>query len=265
MTAPDVPKRSARPLYISLTVWATCAFLYSAYEEEIGEALWLMAALPFLALLVAAAGFILWSLFALFRDRLRSLPAYMTLAVIAVTMICFQQELPAKIRWKFDLTPQQRRIASLPKYQRHIDALNRLPKYRTREYCRKNDCSIDDSIRDGVLRVSFIERAGILDNYTAIVYDPSGFVMRANELKSDLSTTGDYQLFRVKRLFGGDLFWAEPLGENWYRCGFTQPALLSLTYWRRYYRALFAGAGAAKSNPSTDLGRGCSGSSGTAS
>ncbi|MBC8140326.1 MAG: hypothetical protein H7Y38_02665, partial [Armatimonadetes bacterium] len=60
---------------------------------------------------------------------------------------------------------------------------------------------------------------GILDNYTAIIYDPTGAVMQAN--RYNYSNWDDPAFAKVKRMFGGDLVWAEPFGGGWYRCGFT--------------------------------------------
>lgn len=71
------------------------------------------------------------------------------------------------------------------------------------------------------LRIAFVQPGGILDNYTAVIYDPSGLVMQANLLKPNAASWNDPKLARVKKLFHGDLVWAEPLGGPWYRCGFT--------------------------------------------
>jgi hypothetical protein len=71
------------------------------------------------------------------------------------------------------------------------------------------------------LRVAFPWPGGILDNWCGVVYDPSGLVMKARPLKPDLSSLGAPDLQKVRALFGGDLFYCEPLGGNWYFCSFT--------------------------------------------
>ena len=69
-------------------------------------------------------------------------------------------------------------------------------------------------------RIAFVQSGGLLDNYTAIVYDPTGLVMQANKFE-DYSKWDDPKLRHVKKLFGGDLRWAEKLRGPWYLCGFT--------------------------------------------
>lgn len=76
-----------------------------------------------------------------------------------------------------------------------------------------------DTTDPSVVRVAFPEPGGMLDNYTALVYDPTGLVMKANDV-------GPHDLHDAKhaayvKLFGGDMISARPLGGGWYRCGFT--------------------------------------------
>lgn len=108
-------------------------------------------------------------------------------------------------------------------YDHVIAELNKLPKQNRARYCENNGCRLDESADDGVMRVSFLEPGGLLDNYTAVVYDPSGLVMKANQLKITGAGANwyDARFSKVKKLFGGDMFRAEHLRGNWYRCGFT--------------------------------------------
>ncbi|MEQ1821941.1 MAG: hypothetical protein ABL949_05495 [Fimbriimonadaceae bacterium] len=65
-----------------------------------------------------------------------------------------------------------------------------------------------------------ISRGGILDNWTAYVYDPTGLVLKSREYKS-WSNMKEPRFKDVRELFGGDLLWAEPLGQDWFLVGFT--------------------------------------------
>lgn len=71
------------------------------------------------------------------------------------------------------------------------------------------------------LRVAFSQPGGILDNWNAIVYDPSGLVMRASEFKSDRSNWDNPSLAQVKMLFGGCLVYCKHISGNYFLCGFT--------------------------------------------
>ncbi len=63
--------------------------------------------------------------------------------------------------------------------------------------------------------------AGFLDNWVGIIYDPTGEVLKSNDLKRDYSNWNDPKLAPVKELFGGDMQSAEHLWGDWYFCGFT--------------------------------------------
>ncbi len=72
-------------------------------------------------------------------------------------------------------------------------------------------------------RVSF-SWGGIIDNWHGVIYDPSGRIMRCN--KSDPRFPGqgprdDEELGKIRMIFGGTLYKAEPLGNYWYLCWFT--------------------------------------------
>ena len=67
-------------------------------------------------------------------------------------------------------------------------------------------------------RVAF-EPAGMLDNWSGIVWDPSHEVMKANGFDP---RTGRFRaLERVTKLFGGDLVGCRRLGGDWFECTFT--------------------------------------------
>ena len=62
---------------------------------------------------------------------------------------------------------------------------------------------------------------GKLPNSGTINGQSTDSVMRANKFKGDYSNFDDPNLRAVKKLFGGDMVWATPLGKHWYRCAFT--------------------------------------------
>ena len=68
------------------------------------------------------------------------------------------------------------------------------------------------------VRVAF-NPGGLLDNWTAILYDPSGLVMQANGF--DRKTGRVAAPDGVTKVFGGDLIGCDPLWGDYYRCSFT--------------------------------------------
>lgn len=71
------------------------------------------------------------------------------------------------------------------------------------------------------IRIAFLVPGGVTDNWTGIVYDPSGAVLQANTFAADWSNWDDAALATVKSLFGGDLYRCEHLEGPFYRCFFT--------------------------------------------
>jgi hypothetical protein len=70
------------------------------------------------------------------------------------------------------------------------------------------------------VRVAFQQPGGLLDNWTAIVYDPTGLVMDINRCKS-YDEWRSPKMAHVRGLFGGDLQSAQHLEGFWYLCSFT--------------------------------------------
>jgi hypothetical protein len=68
----------------------------------------------------------------------------------------------------------------------------------------------------GVTRVAF-SRGGILDNWSAVVYDPSRELDKVNRSAPFWA----HGRLPVTDLFGGDLLVANHLSGPWYSCGFT--------------------------------------------
>ncbi len=68
------------------------------------------------------------------------------------------------------------------------------------------------------IRVAF-NPAGFLDNWSGIIYDPTGDVMQANGF--DPVTGKFFAPDRVTKLFDGDLVNCRHLWGNYYDCSFT--------------------------------------------
>ena len=68
------------------------------------------------------------------------------------------------------------------------------------------------------IRVAF-NPAGMLDNWSGIIYDPTGDVMLANGF--DPKTGKFFAPERVTKIFGGDLVGCRHLWGSYYDCSFT--------------------------------------------
>lgn len=108
--------------------------------------------------------------------------------------------------------------------------------YTRFEYDKKYYVSVIDSLRRGEtpicdqvhcivedksLPMLVFQWDGLLDNWNGICYDPTGLVMKANDLKDDWSNRNDPELTRATSLFGGTLYRVRPLYDHWYFCVFT--------------------------------------------
>ncbi len=85
-------------------------------------------------------------------------------------------------------------------------------------HARRTENGIEYEIDTGPpVRFAF-EPDGFLDNWSGIVYDPSGDVLLADGFDSD----GKFKApDRVTKLFGGDLVSCSHFFGHYYRCGFT--------------------------------------------
>lgn len=76
------------------------------------------------------------------------------------------------------------------------------------------------------LRVAFVCWRGFApDNWGAIVYDPTGLVLRANEIPIDIDAKrwelADPAAKRARMLFGGGIVYARHIRGHWYYCQFS--------------------------------------------
>jgi hypothetical protein len=107
-----------------------------------------------------------------------------------------------------------------PWYEQTVEQLQQIPRsqYKDQFYHLDNGVIVDQG---PPLRIAFQLPGGLLDNFQAIVYDPSEYVMRANQFKADWSNWNDTELKPVKELFGGEMFHCDLIEDNWYLCSFT--------------------------------------------
>ncbi len=71
------------------------------------------------------------------------------------------------------------------------------------------------------LKVVFVFKAGVVDNWVGLVYDPSRFVEKTKEFKLNSPSWNDKRFEDVKGLFGGDMYDCNLIEESWYICSFT--------------------------------------------
>jgi hypothetical protein len=70
------------------------------------------------------------------------------------------------------------------------------------------------------LRVAFVQPGRITDNFFAVVYDPTGYVMMGKRRTGE-EVWGDQYFLHAGSLFGEPISKAEHLGGPWYWCRFT--------------------------------------------
>jgi hypothetical protein len=69
---------------------------------------------------------------------------------------------------------------------------------------------------------AFIYKSGVVDNWTAIVYDNSGILENGIDIiKNNKKYMEIEDYYKIKKLFGGDLYSIKKLEEKWYLCIFT--------------------------------------------
>lgn len=189
-------------------LWLLLFVASCVFADELNEALFLLSGLWWLALVGAGLVLAGWSVVLLVRSR--TWPALLPGAVVGG---CIASLLLGGAGWSRPLRFQLAR----PGYEAQLARILAAPAAERQRVAGK-DCHLDPG---PPLRVAFIQPGSLLDNYTAVVYDPTGLVLQANQFRPDWSNWNDPRLLPVKKLFGGDLVWAEHLQGPWYRCGFT--------------------------------------------
>jgi hypothetical protein len=110
-----------------------------------------------------------------------------------------------------------------PRYEAVVDSLQRSlpPAYPQHLYPRR-----EFYLAAGPpLRVAFRLPDGLLDNYSAFVYDPTGAVMLVNGYNYRVERHRRYvaasRVDSIVELFDGEIVWCKPKGGPWYLCRFT--------------------------------------------
>jgi hypothetical protein len=70
------------------------------------------------------------------------------------------------------------------------------------------------------IRVAIPLPGGLLDNFQAIVYDPSGEVGQLRQFKLN-PHWDDPEFNYLRNLFGGEMFYCAPIEKHWFYCWFT--------------------------------------------
>ena len=200
---------------VKYLLWANIAWILSTissvfFQDEVRAALWVGFALWWLALYATGGLLTICASILLTKTRSRrfSLFALAVAPVVVSSLIHFSGD-----HWAHVLHFQLNKGY----YEAQVVVILAAPPVQ-RIQLVGNDCFLDDG---PPVRVAFKIPGGILDNFTAVVYDPTGRVMEVDQLRSEPLLWKNPNSMPIRRLFGGDLIFAEPLGGLWYRCGFT--------------------------------------------
>lgn len=203
--------RSAKHLSRISLIWLVLLLFSICFGDELFAALWVLVGVWWLALYAAGATLAVWALVLLVKAHPSRRPGFAIPLLVPIT--AFLLQCLVGTGWVFAL----RFSFSRPRYEAAVARIQAAAPAQ-RDKVAGRDYNVDPG---PPLRVAFVQPGSVLDNYSAIVYDPTGLVMKANQFKGDWSNWNDPKLAHVKKLFGGDLVWAEHLGGPWYRCGFT--------------------------------------------
>jgi hypothetical protein len=89
-------------------------------------------------------------------------------------------------------------------------------EYDTSYYENLNGALVD---KGPPIRVAIVLPGGLLTSFQAVVYDPSGKVGQLQQFKSD-PNWDDPELNYLKKLFGGGMYYCEPMVKFWFYCKF---------------------------------------------
>lgn len=199
-----------RPLLVCIAAWLVALILTVVFDPEIRAALWVGAILGWGVLDVAGVALAIRAFrLAARAPRSRRLGRFLLAVVAIFALAAFHL---AGDHWAFLLRFRLARAA----YEARVARIEAdLPAGRVG---RVEDCLIEPG---PPLRVAFILPGGILDNFEAVVYDPTGAVLRGNATRDDPARWHDPASAPIRGFLGGTLISAESLGGPWYRCKFT--------------------------------------------
>ena len=191
-----------------VVIWCLCILIRCLFWYEISNLLWITIIWIDMLLLFFGIFLAVASLILLYRRRSRRKNTVFAILITAFIVI----------RW---ITPYGQYSGIYFRFWRNSyqyeQVVNEIIKGTPEEECRPRPYRID---KGPPMRVAFLW-GGIVDNWNGIIYDPTGYVLKANQLKRDFSNWDDPEMYPVRMLFGGELYYAKHLGGNWYFCLFT--------------------------------------------
>lgn len=197
-------KTHSKLIFILSLVWLLTACLRFLFYHELNDVLWMLTFLVDGAFLLFGLGL------AIALVCLRSLTSIISSACLLAFAGAF---FFTSVGWKTGTLFRFWRLQS--QYEQQVAEILQLPDVEAEG--RKGSVIVD---LGPPRRIAF-SWGGIIDNWTGIVYDPSGEVLKAQNFKEDWSNWDDPSLQHVRRLFGGDLRSAWHLWGPWYYCAFT--------------------------------------------
>lgn len=205
---------SGKLLTRGVLLWGAVGLLIAFATQILFENFWIQAAFAPLAWAVAGAVMIVLRLWGLRRAETRraalaSAGAVVFVAVVVVGLSPFAAQLGAQMVENYRFGQHRAVYESI-----------------VAEVAAKQE-EAGHHTRDGVpylvdpgppLRIAFPWPGGGVVGWCGAVYDPSGEVMRANDLLPDHSNWDEPRLAEIRALFGGNLTDCHPLADEYYVC-----------------------------------------------
>jgi hypothetical protein len=195
---------------LSVKIALPAALTVAAFFSPLGEYLWLLSGLIPLLLAAASIGCILFAIANwASQRRLVFLVGALMFAALSI-FLKLNPNFTRDVRFALHRASYEEKVRIILQTKaegRDIDKL----KISDLAY-------IDDG---PPVRVSFFWFRGVTDNWVGLVFDPSGDVMKVNQLRAEKRKWDDPKFQGISMLFGGELYHAEHLSGHWYLCGFT--------------------------------------------
>ena len=198
--------KAARRLLVAESIWLAVYLASAVGRDEIWAALWVMAMIWWGALDAVGAILAVVALVCLIRGDRAARAGLIAAALLPLATLGLVRAVGP------DRVAVARFWVERGRYQARVDEILAAPVAR-RAALAGNDCRLDPG---PPLRVAFVLPGGILDHWTAVVYDPTGRVVASNRPLEREQAAGSPRM-----LFGGLMTHALPLGGPWYRCWFT--------------------------------------------
>jgi len=196
-------KIRGRLLLILTLAWMAAVLLRFLFYHELSN-LWILVYLIDALYLVAA---VTLAVFHILRKKASAAVPVLGIAIIACVFFF------TSFGWKMGAVFRFARMHS--SYETRVVEILEIPKER------RNELASDVRVDFGPPKRIAFSWGGVLDNWSGVVYDPSGEVLRASEFKKDRSNWDAPELQSVKNLFDGDLRYSFRLRGDWYFCIFT--------------------------------------------